>query len=569
MSARFAGARAAAAARSQTGGGGRGHASGGSGGYSTGTGGRSTLSPQALKAGFTEYDVEKQSVQRALEIAAARTKSADAALAAVVGPTAIGAVDRVALLSKFGFEAVSDDEWDPRHVARVKADQQPLLEIAVTGHEESDGHTWYIFVCALWRPSVDFGRVEWTVHRRLSHIREGLHDPAKARMDPKLYTEYFGSAPFATRGGLPGTTARLRSWCQAFARAVNGSVVQPGIVAFALRLLDGPAKDPAMQALARSCALEDPLQDLSKEAEQGSLLASAFFPGGSADQRQGASNASSLNLSPSDLGATTVAALAGPSLASKAALQRKSASQVRAAMFNGGVDKPVSKVVSCQAKNCEETAESSAADKGAREEVLLGMQSAMEDLASDALQRTTAGSTDPPVSLPANEQGVSKVSSSSSSSSSSDGGEEFREVIAGDSNRALLNLQARSPESLASITTAQQDEPRSTDDADASSERASPLSAVKFPDGSSSIDGIIVPATQSEIPAVRGSAWPGDASSGQIVTVTDAPQTELSGIAGESSVYLQGDNVVATATAADLPANEANVSTESSDIVTG
>eukprot|EP00973_Karenia_brevis_P057588 8010309-Karenia_brevis.AAC.1 len=37
----------------------------------------------------------------------------------------------------------------------------------------------------------------------------------------ELYSEFFGAAPFALRGGPPGTTERLRQWCAALARCIS------------------------------------------------------------------------------------------------------------------------------------------------------------------------------------------------------------------------------------------------------------------------------------------------------------------------------------------------------------
>lgn len=202
------------------------------------------------RAGFSEYDAEARLAQQVADAAAARARGAEAALAAVAGPNALQGVDRIRFLTLFGFQAESEASWGPGHAIHVTAGTQILLEVAVTGHEESDGHTWYVLSCALWRPAVDFGRAEWVVHRRLSHVREGLHEIVKQRLGSD-YAEHFGAAPFARSGGLPGTTARLRGWCQAFTRAANAGALPPGIIACALRLFDAPARDPAVVALGR------------------------------------------------------------------------------------------------------------------------------------------------------------------------------------------------------------------------------------------------------------------------------------------------------------------------------
>merc|ERR1712107_805034 len=75
---------------------------------------------------------------------------------------------------------------------------------------------------------------------RLKHIRDGLHDPLKQSFGNERYTDMMGDAHFPSRGGLPGTTQRLRLWFQAFCTAVNSGAVSPPFVARTLRLLDAP-----------------------------------------------------------------------------------------------------------------------------------------------------------------------------------------------------------------------------------------------------------------------------------------------------------------------------------------
>lgn len=114
----------------------------------------------------------------------------------------------------------------------------PELEIAVRGHEEVSGHTWYKLDCAIVREG--FPRVEWQAIKRLVHLREGLHDAVKRALGEARFAEFFARTPFALRGGPPGTTGRLFAWCNALARMVSLDELAEETVALVLRFVEAP-----------------------------------------------------------------------------------------------------------------------------------------------------------------------------------------------------------------------------------------------------------------------------------------------------------------------------------------
>lgn len=157
----------------------------------------------------------------------------------------------------------------------------PRLEIAVDGHKEDEGHTWYIINSTLHHGvaetknqgedstsnggkgavSSESGAVsieseaangpddiQWTCRRRLCDLREELHDRVKELMGP-AYSAYFDDTPFARHGGLPGTTARLRSWLTTLAECANTGALNSDIQAFVLRFLEAPVPEDSDAAL--------------------------------------------------------------------------------------------------------------------------------------------------------------------------------------------------------------------------------------------------------------------------------------------------------------------------------
>lgn len=246
-----------------------------------------SVSTAAANAGFSErsgrshatanYTSKSMDVRASAAVTAAR---AAMNLRQYQGTFGLEAADRAVMdmcqyLAIFGLEATSADTWSDRHLEQVKANSQPMLEIAVTGHEEVDGHTWYVLECAIWRPLVEFGRAEWSCRRRLVHLREGLHDSFKEWLRPDGYAKHFGDAPFASHGGFRGTTERLRGWCQALTRRINSGAVPPVMAIATLRFLDAPVKDPAVTALARAGRNEfDKAPDGSHAAHHTALASS-------------------------------------------------------------------------------------------------------------------------------------------------------------------------------------------------------------------------------------------------------------------------------------------------------
>lgn len=146
-----------------------------------------------------------------------------------------------AYLQAYGYRAADVDAW----VDRPGSPDAPVLEVGVEGHLESHGHTWYVLLC-----SMDCGRfaLQWRVRRRLVHFRERLHASIREQLAAMLYAEFFASAPFAMRGGVWGTTARLNTWCGAWAAAVNSGNVKPGLVALTCHFLDAPTGETCGRA---------------------------------------------------------------------------------------------------------------------------------------------------------------------------------------------------------------------------------------------------------------------------------------------------------------------------------
>jgi len=114
----------------------------------------------------------------------------------------------------------------------------------VQGHIEVKGRTFYLVRCVLRIP--DRSPLEWDAPRRLLDLREQLHGPVKDSLD-KVYKWHFGGAPFAPRGGLPGTTSRLQCWLCALADCINKNQAPPKLVALVLNFLQAPDPEVALQ----------------------------------------------------------------------------------------------------------------------------------------------------------------------------------------------------------------------------------------------------------------------------------------------------------------------------------
>eukprot|EP00930_Biecheleria_cincta_P100840 TRINITY_DN92465_c0_g1_i1.p1 TRINITY_DN92465_c0_g1~~TRINITY_DN92465_c0_g1_i1.p1 ORF type:complete len:278 (+),score=44.22 TRINITY_DN92465_c0_g1_i1:50-883(+) len=155
-----------------------------------------------------------------------------------------------AFLQAFGYVTQDGATW-----CTVPA--STILRMEVDGHEEIDGHTWYSMSCEL-RDSIE-ARTSWKTRRRLASLREDLHDRVKEHLG-KDYAEHFVKTPFAIKGGLPGTTARLGAWFQTLAELVNDGRASPTVVALLLQYLEAPmtlSAAPTMDAPAAGKAAEE------------------------------------------------------------------------------------------------------------------------------------------------------------------------------------------------------------------------------------------------------------------------------------------------------------------------
>eukprot|EP00928_Gymnodinium_smaydae_P035953 TRINITY_DN25211_c0_g1_i2.p1 TRINITY_DN25211_c0_g1~~TRINITY_DN25211_c0_g1_i2.p1 ORF type:complete len:213 (-),score=27.04 TRINITY_DN25211_c0_g1_i2:56-694(-) len=114
------------------------------------------------------------------------------------------------------------------------------ISISVHGHEEKDTHTYYQITCAVHSPG-DMQRtlMSWRCEKRLCAIREELFDPVVEALG-EGYEPVFYETPFALRGGLPGTTARLALWFERLAECMNTGKVPYELSAIFLHHLQAP-----------------------------------------------------------------------------------------------------------------------------------------------------------------------------------------------------------------------------------------------------------------------------------------------------------------------------------------
>merc|ERR1719215_2288712 len=140
-------------------------------------------------------------------------------------------------LRVFGYIADDAGSWRIAPAPSAGARKEPHLELGVTGHREVDGHTMYTVRCSLALRGAR--HMEWEVARPLARFRTELHDGVKAEL-ADAYAQHFDGAPFAPRGGLPGTTARLAAWSAALASCINSGGAPPRVVALTLRFLEVP-----------------------------------------------------------------------------------------------------------------------------------------------------------------------------------------------------------------------------------------------------------------------------------------------------------------------------------------
>jgi len=142
-------------------------------------------------------------------------------------------------LAKFGYAAQSGSTWQviSEDGSRPPSELHPRMELRVPGHKEERGHTLYEVSGCL--TVHGWPQVRWQVRHRLRGIRDALHDPLKAQLG-ETYEQYFCRAPFAKKGGPPGTTARLDAWCSALAACVNARGCSPSTLALVLHFLKVP-----------------------------------------------------------------------------------------------------------------------------------------------------------------------------------------------------------------------------------------------------------------------------------------------------------------------------------------
>merc|ERR1712039_1026263 len=109
-----------------------------------------------------------------------------------------------AYLEPYGYHAADEMTWkSPGRTGGAE------ISIKVRGHNQEGGHTWYLIECEVTCAEMLEEPLRWSVRRRLVQIREDLHDSFKAAIGEDVYGKYFVGAPFAHKGGVPGTTARL------------------------------------------------------------------------------------------------------------------------------------------------------------------------------------------------------------------------------------------------------------------------------------------------------------------------------------------------------------------------
>mmetsp|Transcript_73669 Transcript_73669/g.216161 ORF Transcript_73669/g.216161 Transcript_73669/m.216161 type:complete len:275 (-) Transcript_73669:62-886(-) len=142
-------------------------------------------------------------------------------------------------LAKYGFLAADADTWSAPAAAGDRG-PGPTLELSVTGHEEREGHTWYMLDCRLVGPGASARPLRWRADRRLAQLRELLHDRVKLELGGPAYEQCFSGAPFAHKGGVRGTTARLQGWCAALASGISCGTCPPSVVGLTLQFLEAP-----------------------------------------------------------------------------------------------------------------------------------------------------------------------------------------------------------------------------------------------------------------------------------------------------------------------------------------
>lgn len=120
----------------------------------------------------------------------------------------------------------------------------PLLSVSLAHHFERAGFTWYELKCSLRQPERASGNADgivWVVHRRLAMLRQDLHHHIKSELGKVAYSEAFGNSHFPARGGLPGTSARLKKWLATLTKWINSGKAPLFLIAHVLKFLELPA----------------------------------------------------------------------------------------------------------------------------------------------------------------------------------------------------------------------------------------------------------------------------------------------------------------------------------------
>jgi len=142
-------------------------------------------------------------------------------------------------ISAYGYTAQDEDVWHVTSIYQPRPElSRPTFQVKVRQHAEIANHTWYFLEGSLLldRPP---HRLDWLAPRRLTHIRQYLHDPVRAASGDE-YNKHSGKVGFAQRMGPRGTTKRLGNWLSALAVTINSRTAPPRVVALTLHFLETP-----------------------------------------------------------------------------------------------------------------------------------------------------------------------------------------------------------------------------------------------------------------------------------------------------------------------------------------
>jgi len=149
------------------------------------------------------------------------------------------------------------------------------LQIYVNSHEECPlGHTYYTIQCSMANPGRNSNwRRQWSVARRLCHVREQLHNPLKERMGV-AYELHFTCVHFPMRGGWPGTSSRLSEWLGVLGGLMRHGALSPENVCLVLMFLEAPALAEVGQGASRDAAPASQIVDAPAGVEEADASAS-------------------------------------------------------------------------------------------------------------------------------------------------------------------------------------------------------------------------------------------------------------------------------------------------------